>query len=602
MPRLEPKDQDQDLDQDRSRTIKMASPDKGNTTDLAQGTSSLHTLDLGHGLEASPSRRTISAVAASHSHVGMNPNRIRPTEDIFNPKDPHIREDIMRMIMQYLADEGYHASQMTIQDESNVKWHEREENTNETRRLKKAILDGEWAEVDKICSKPLFKNQKSFLFAVYKQQYLEYIEHREMQKAFTFLQKRLKPLEQHQKTPIEFKDLCYLLTTKSIHDAPSFKNWEGIAQGRDKLVEQFQSMLEVENSVKDGSVYVPPNRLLNLLRQAVAYQIDVSRYHPRISPIVDTLLQDFSPFVIPNATKTIMQGHRGNVKCAEFVGIEGLSIVSGSSDNTLRIWDTETGSCLRTLEGHSSRIWDVSSNDSGSNVASASGDSTVKIWDIKGSSDPCRATLSGHSGDVYTVKYHPTSAHVVSGGYDKIVRLHDLVTGQVVKTFSGHQLAVSKVILNPVGNLIVSGSKDNTIKFWDVVSGVCIRTITSHLGEVTSVAMNSNGTLLLSSSKDNSNRLWDVRMTRPLRKLKGHQNTSKNFIRAGFAHNSLLVGGSEDGLVYIWDQESGDILQKLQGHEAMVYNAVWSPKQSMFVSSSDDRTVRTWYYNEKSSL
>lgn len=44
------------------------------------------------------------------------------------------------MIMQYLGDEGYNASQMTIQDESNVKWHEREENTNDTRRLKKAIL------------------------------------------------------------------------------------------------------------------------------------------------------------------------------------------------------------------------------------------------------------------------------------------------------------------------------------------------------------------------------------------------------------------------------------------------------------------------------
>lgn len=44
------------------------------------------------------------------------------------------------MIMQYLADEGYNASQMTIQDESNVKWHDREENMKETRRLKKAIL------------------------------------------------------------------------------------------------------------------------------------------------------------------------------------------------------------------------------------------------------------------------------------------------------------------------------------------------------------------------------------------------------------------------------------------------------------------------------
>lgn len=80
-----------------------------------------------------------------------------------------------------------------------------------------------------------------------------------------------------------------------------------------------------------------------------------------------------------------------------------------NSDNTLRVWDTESGECLHILEGHSSRIWDVSSNDAGTTVASASGDSTVKIWDIKSSKASCRATLSGHSGDVYTVKYHPTS-------------------------------------------------------------------------------------------------------------------------------------------------------------------------------------------------
>jgi hypothetical protein len=35
---------------------------------------------------------SMPAMAATHSHVGMNPNRIRPTEDIFNPDDPHIRE------------------------------------------------------------------------------------------------------------------------------------------------------------------------------------------------------------------------------------------------------------------------------------------------------------------------------------------------------------------------------------------------------------------------------------------------------------------------------------------------------------------------------
>lgn len=94
------------------------------------------------------------------------------------------------------------------------------------------LQDGDWPEVDRICTKPIVKNQKAFLYSVYKQQYLEYIEHHEIQKAFTHLQKRLKPLETLQTTPNEFRDLCYLLTAKSLHETPSFKNWEGISASR----------------------------------------------------------------------------------------------------------------------------------------------------------------------------------------------------------------------------------------------------------------------------------------------------------------------------------------------------------------------------------
>lgn len=49
------------------------------------------------------------------------------------------------------------------------------------------------------------------------------------------------------------------------------------------------------------------------------------------------------------------------------------------SDNTLRIWGTETGECHAILEGHTSRIWDVSTTTQGDFVASASGDGTVKV-------------------------------------------------------------------------------------------------------------------------------------------------------------------------------------------------------------------------------
>lgn len=43
-------------------------------------------------------------------------------------------------------------------------------------------IDGDWQEVEKLCTKPLVKNHRSFLYSIYKQQYLEYIERREIQK------------------------------------------------------------------------------------------------------------------------------------------------------------------------------------------------------------------------------------------------------------------------------------------------------------------------------------------------------------------------------------------------------------------------------------
>ena len=43
-----------------------------------------------------------------------------------------------------------------------------------------------------------------------------------------------------------------------------------------------------------------------------------------------SLLEDYSPFVIPNAQHRMMEGHQGNVKCVEFLGEEGHRLASGS--------------------------------------------------------------------------------------------------------------------------------------------------------------------------------------------------------------------------------------------------------------------------------
>lgn len=61
-----------------------------------------------------------------------------------------------------------------------------------------------------------------------------------------------------------------------------------------------------------------------------------------------------------------------------WVGKTGSMIASGSSDNTLKLWSLD-GKEQHSLEGHTSRIWDVSSNERGDLIATASGDSTIRV-------------------------------------------------------------------------------------------------------------------------------------------------------------------------------------------------------------------------------
>ena len=67
-----------------------------------------------------------------------------------------------------------------------------------------------------------------------------------------------------------------------------------------------------------------------MIRQAFAYQMEFSRYRPKTTPKVKSILQDYTSTVIPNKELNTFSGHTGNVKCVAFVGECGDKIVSGS--------------------------------------------------------------------------------------------------------------------------------------------------------------------------------------------------------------------------------------------------------------------------------
>jgi hypothetical protein len=436
---------------------------------------------------------------------------------------------------------------------------------------------------------------QSFVYAVHKQCYLEYLGRREIQHGFTYLTKRIKPFEAIIPAD-EMRDLCYVLTCRSVQDAPSFRNWLGDAH-RIQLLAQLEALLEFE-APPDDLQRVPPKRLHTLLQQAVTHQREASNGGGGgggAGPAVKTLMTDYCGFAIPDTVQHTMGGHTANVKCISFVGPTDDHIISGSSDATLRLWKTETGEHVRTFEGHSSRIWDVCSTEQGDHVLSASADATVKLWSVEGGE--CVRTFEGHTSDVYSVSMHPEGSHAVTGGYDQSVRLFDIRSGTEVTDFQGHTLGVSSATFNNHGNLIISGSKDCSVKVWDITSGLCVKTLAGEFAQITSVDLDAAGHNLLVATKSSTNALVDLRMGRVVKRFRGHQNSSRHFIRACFGPtDDMVMGGSEDGSIYMWDVNSVEVVRVLHGHTDVVYQSLWSRTKGVLASCSDDRVVATWRY------
>lgn len=281
-------------------------------------------------------------------------------------------------------------------------------------------------------------------------------------------------------------------------------------------------------------------------------------------------------------TWKVLKGHDDHViTCLQF---NGQRIVSGSDDNTLKVWSAVTGKCLRTLVGHTGGVWSSQMNNN--IVISGSTDRTLKVWNAD--TGHCIHTLYGHTSTVRCMHLHGNK--VVSGSRDATLRLWDIETGQCLHVLMGHVAAVRCVQYD--GRRVVSGAYDYTVKVWNPETEECLHTLQGHTNRVYSLQF--DGTHIVSGSLDTSIRVWDADTGECKHTLTGHQSLTSGME----LKDNILVSGNADSTVKIWDITSGQCLQTLQGankHQSAVTCLQFNRK--FVITCSDDGTVKLWDLN-----
>eukprot|EP00501_MAST-03F_sp_TOSAG23-6_P001051 GSMAST32.ASY1.ANO1.1094.1 assembled CDS len=248
---------------------------------------------------------------------------------------------------------------------------------------------------------------------------------------------------------------------------------------------------------------------------------------------------------------------------------------------------------LLVYRGHETRVVDIQFHPSASScacVATASADSTVKLWSLE--ADECLRTLRGHQNRLACVRWHPNGSFIGTTSYDHTWRLWDVEYGHEILLQDGIGVAAYALAFHPDGSLACTGDMNGDARLWDMRSGHSPFSMQEHASGVISADFSPSGTLLATTGLDH---MYVFTMK------------SKFFLLLKFPHSKListvkfapvsgevLLTASYDGTVKLWGTRDWRLLSTLDGHENFVMCADISRSETLFLSSSFDRTWKLW--------
>lgn len=308
-----------------------------------------------------------------------------------------------------------------------------------------------------------------------------------------------------------------------------------------------------------------------------------------------------------NRTISVDQpGHRSDIRCLALSSDDRM--LASASSGILKIWNTKTLSCLRTLDcGTALCCTFLPGNKI---VVIGARDGALEVFDIASSS--LIDTIQAHERDVWSIHLSPDGRTLVTGSADKSAKFWDLKVIQ--EEVLGTNRKVPKLTLvhtrtlktnddilairfSPDGKFLAVSTLDTTVKIFYVDSLKLYLTLYGHKLPVLSLDISYDSKLVLTSSADKTVRVWGLDFGDCHKTFLAH---SDSILTAQFISNNQDGNGhhffsaSKDRTIKYWDGDKFEQIQALAGHHGEIWALAVAQSGQFLVTAAHDKSIRIW--------
>jgi WD40 repeat protein len=291
---------------------------------------------------------------------------------------------------------------------------------------------------------------------------------------------------------------------------------------------------------------------------------------------------------------------------------DGCTVVFGSQDHGIHVWDTATGTQRSIINGHSDWVTAVAFSRDGQFLVSGSADNTIMVWNFSTGAQQPDYVLKGHSDIVKSVAFSPDTKLVVSTSDDGTMRVWSGAVSVDESVMEGNTGAVPTVAFSHDGRYIASGSEDSTIRVWDAAIGRQKYVLEGHKGFISRVVFSPDSQIIASCSWDKTVRLWDVATGTQVHAVLHHPWWPHDIVFSHDGQSILAINDYTRGVMrgvleaYVWEVATGTQKCVISYSSSQLYRrdrnpVVFSPSDQLLVATLHSETDSDEEFTSSSS-